>query len=38
MRAQEPAAWTAKDVARRWLSIYPRKYLADGMPVLSSER
>jgi len=38
MRPQEPAAWTAEDVARRWLSIYPRKYLADGMPVLSSER
>jgi len=25
MRPQEPTAWTAEDVARRWLSIYPRK-------------
>jgi len=37
MRAQEPAAWTAEDVARRWMSIYPRKYLADGTPVLPSD-
>ena len=29
--------WTAVDVARRWLSVYPRKYLSDGTPVLPSE-
>ena len=26
--------WDAVEVIRRWLSIYPRKYLGDGTPVL----
>jgi REP element-mobilizing transposase RayT len=29
--------WSDLDVARRWLSVYPRKYLSDGTPVLPSE-
>ena len=32
-----PFAWNDLDVARRWLSVYPRKYLSDGTPVLPSE-
>jgi len=29
--------WDAVAVVRRWLSIYPRKYLSDGTPVLPSD-
>lgn len=29
--------WSALAVARRWLSVYPRKYLSDGTPILPSE-
>jgi REP element-mobilizing transposase RayT len=29
--------WSDMEVARRWLSVYPRKYLSDGTPVLPSE-
>jgi hypothetical protein len=29
--------WSDLEVARRWLSVYPRKYLSDGTPVLPSE-
>jgi len=29
--------WTDVEVARRWLSVYPRKYLSDGTPVLPSD-
>ena len=32
-----PMSWTDLEVARRWLSVYPRKYLPDGSPVLPSE-
>lgn len=40
MMRMEPAApftWSDLEVARRWLSVYPRKYLSDGTPVLPSE-
>ena len=30
-------AWPALEVARRWLSVYPRKYLKDGTAQLPSE-
>ncbi|MBA3684527.1 MAG: hypothetical protein H0W72_04720, partial [Planctomycetes bacterium] len=33
----EVATWSADAVARRWLSIFPRKYLSDGTPVLPDE-
>jgi REP element-mobilizing transposase RayT len=26
--------WSALEVARRWASIYPKKYLSDGTPAL----
>jgi REP element-mobilizing transposase RayT len=29
--------WDAVEVVRRWLSIYPRKYLSDNTPVLPSD-
>jgi hypothetical protein len=29
--------WSDLDVARRWMSVYPRTYLSDGTPVLPSE-
>ncbi len=29
--------WSDVEVARRWLSVYPRKYLSDGTPVLPSD-
>lgn len=29
--------WSDLAVARRWLSVYPRKYLSDGTPILPSE-
>ena len=29
--------WDVVEVVRRWLSIYPRKYLGDGTPVLPSD-
>jgi hypothetical protein len=32
-----PMTWSDVEVARRWLSVYPRKYLSDGTPVLPSE-
>jgi len=28
--------WGAMEVARRWLSLYSRKYVSDGTPMLSS--
>jgi hypothetical protein len=31
------ATWTAQEVTRRWMSVYPREYLPDGTPVLPSE-
>ncbi len=31
------AGWSALEVARRWLSVYPRKYLTEGTPVLPSK-
>ena len=31
------ATWSAEEVARRWLSVYPREYLPDGTPVLPSD-
>jgi hypothetical protein len=37
MRSEDPASWTADEVARRWLSVYPRQYLADGTPVLPAD-
>ncbi len=37
MDAAVVAGWSALEVARRWLSVYPQKYLADGTPVLPSE-
>jgi len=37
MRPQEPAGWSAVEVATRWMSIFPRTYLSDGTPVLPSE-
>ena len=32
-----PFTWSDLEVARRWLSVYPRTYLSDGTPVLPSE-
>jgi REP element-mobilizing transposase RayT len=32
-----PYTLTDLEVARRWLSVYPRQYLADGTPQLPSE-
>ena len=32
-----PMTWSDLEVARRWLSVYPRKYLSDGTPVLPNE-
>lgn len=32
-----PFTWCDMDLARRWLSVYPRKYLSDGTPVVPSE-
>ncbi len=32
-----PMIWTDLEVARRWLTVYPRKYLSDGTPVLPNE-
>jgi len=37
MRPQEPGGWSADEVCRRWMSIFPRNYLSDGTPVLPSE-
>ena len=37
MDAAMASTWSAVDVARRWASVYPRKYLSDGTPVLPSE-
>jgi hypothetical protein len=37
MRVGDPATWTPDEVARRWLSVYPRQYLSDGTPVLPSD-
>src|SRR5688572_4767073 len=36
MRPDGTGAWTAEQVAERWMSIYPRQYLGDGTPVLPS--
>jgi len=30
-------AWTAEEVARRWMSVYPHAYLADGTPVVPND-
>ena len=32
-----PHTWSGVEVARRWVSVYPRKYLSDGTPVLPSD-
>ena len=32
-----PFTWSDMDLARRWLSVYPRKYMSDGTPVVPSE-
>lgn len=37
MRPELCASWNALEVTRRWLSVYPRQYLADGTPALPSE-
>jgi hypothetical protein len=37
MVPEAPAGWTDLEVARRWLSVYPRSYLKDGTPVLPAE-
>ena len=37
MNAAIPHTWSAVEVARRWVSVYPRKYLSDGTAVLPSE-
>jgi hypothetical protein len=34
MAPEQVGAWTAEDVARRWLSVYPSAYAADGSPLL----
>jgi hypothetical protein len=34
MRPEDVGAWTAVEVAQRWMSIYPRQYLSDGTPLL----
>lgn len=34
MRAEEIGRWTPEQVAERWMSVYPRKYAADGTPSL----
>jgi hypothetical protein len=31
------ASWSAMEVARRWMSVYPRAYRADGTPELPHE-
>ena len=31
------ATWSAQDVARRWLSVYPHAYLPDGTPVVPAD-
>lgn len=33
----EAMAWDAVEVAKRWLSLFPRKYLSDGTPVLPDD-
>jgi hypothetical protein len=30
-------AWDAVEVAKRWLSLFPKKYLSDGTPVLPDD-
>lgn len=30
-------SWSAAEVARRWLAVYPSQYLADGTPVAASD-
>ena len=30
-------SWTAEEVARRWMSVYPHSYLSDGTPVVPAE-
>ncbi|MBA3684405.1 MAG: hypothetical protein H0W72_04105 [Planctomycetes bacterium] len=34
MRPEDIGAWTAEEVAQRWMSVYPRQYLPDGTPTL----
>ena len=29
--------WTAEEVARRWMSVYPHEYLSDGTPVVPKD-
>ena len=37
MLPQEHGGWSADEVCRRWMSIFPRNYLSDGTPVLPSD-
>ena len=37
MDRESPQGWSDLQIARRWLSIYPRTYLSDGTSVLPTE-
>lgn len=37
MQPEAVARWSATEVTRRWLSIYPRQYLSDGTAVLPGD-
>ena len=37
MQPSQVVEWPAEEVARRWLSVYPREYLPDGTPALPSD-
>ncbi len=37
MRPDLVAEWDDVEIAKRWLSIYPRKYTADGSPILPDD-
>jgi hypothetical protein len=37
MQPEATISWSDEEVTRRWLSVYPKKYLPDGTPVLPSE-
>ena len=37
MDAATALSWSAVEVARRWVSVYPKKYQSDGTPVLLSD-
>lgn len=34
MAPEQVGTWSAEEVARRWMSVYPRKYTSDGSPTL----